>query len=176
MRRIGHEIMAGKPRRQAQTVPEADGKSLLLASGHTLRAKRVSGTELQGIVCVCLEDMADKVSEHIKEIDPKVLGHILREPSARNTAAAVALAALYCQKEFGDEPLMWVLPSDHYIGKEAVLGQALEEAKSSAEKGKLVTFGITPDQTGNRLWIYQMFRSHFGKNSPCRRIYRETGF
>ena len=39
---------------------------------------------------------------------------------------------------------MWVLPSDHYIGKLDVLEAALHSAVKSADDNKLVTFGITP--------------------------------
>ncbi len=131
-----------------------------------LRAARVSKTGLQDMVCVSLDGMADKVLEHIREMDQSAGLHILREPSARNTAAAVALAALYCQKEFGSESLIWVLPSDHYIGKEDVLGQALDEAKASAATGKLVTFGITPTRPETGYGYIKCARALPGKVSP----------
>lgn len=108
------------------------------------RASRVARTSVEHVVFVCLDDMAGNVLEHVSQLDPQAGRHILREPSARNTASAVALAALYCSKEFGDDQLLWVLPSDHYIGKEYVLEQALQAAAESAHSGKLVTFGITP--------------------------------
>ncbi|OIN85236.1 MAG: hypothetical protein AUJ12_10260 [Alphaproteobacteria bacterium CG1_02_46_17] len=108
------------------------------------RATRVAHVTTRDVVCVCLDDLADLVLQNIRQLDPDAGLHILREPSARNTAAAVALASLYCSREFGEECLIWVLPSDHYIGKEYVLEDALQAAAQSALQGKLVTFGITP--------------------------------
>lgn len=65
---------------------------------------------------------------------------IILEPAARNTAPAIALAALCC----ADDALMLVMPSDHLIGKEDVFLDAIERAKSAAMDGYLITFGIAP--------------------------------
>jgi mannose-1-phosphate guanylyltransferase len=69
-----------------------------------------------------------------------VSGAIILEPCARNTAPAIALAAL----EAGDAPLL-VMPSDHVIADEAAFAEAVARALPLAEDGWLVTFGITPD-------------------------------
>jgi mannose-1-phosphate guanylyltransferase len=68
------------------------------------------------------------------------VGAIILEPCARNTAPAIALAAL----EAGDAPML-VMPSDHVITDEAAFAQAVACALPLAEDGWLVTFGITPD-------------------------------
>ncbi len=65
---------------------------------------------------------------------------IILEPAARNTAPAIALAALCCD----DDALMLVMPSDHLIGKEDSFLDAIECAKPAASDGYLITFGITP--------------------------------
>lgn len=69
--------------------------------------------------------------------------HILSEPSARNTAACIGYAALEIVKKYGDG-IMCIFPSDHFIKDEEAFTKILKEAISVAEKGSLVTLGITP--------------------------------
>ncbi|MCB1559165.1 MAG: mannose-1-phosphate guanylyltransferase [Alphaproteobacteria bacterium] len=121
---------------------------LKLVDDHSLlqntidRAIKVTACPAHDIVCVCLEQLAEDI-RHVLS-DAGADGHILCEPMARNTAAAVALAAEYCARTFGSDCYIWVLPSDHYIGKLDVLHHAVEKAVQSASENKLVTFGITP--------------------------------
>ncbi|MGR4893936.1 mannose-1-phosphate guanylyltransferase/mannose-6-phosphate isomerase [Stenotrophomonas sp. LARHCG68] len=68
---------------------------------------------------------------------------ILLEPIGRNTAPAIAAAALEARRN-GDDPLLLVLPSDHLINDITRFHQAIAQAATIAEQGKLVTFGIQP--------------------------------
>ncbi len=68
---------------------------------------------------------------------------ILLEPVARNTAPAIAVAALEAVSN-GDDPLLLVLPSDHVIADVHAFQAALRTASAAAATGKLVTFGIEP--------------------------------
>jgi mannose-1-phosphate guanylyltransferase/mannose-6-phosphate isomerase len=68
---------------------------------------------------------------------------ILLEPVGRNTAPAIAVAALEATLDGGD-PVLLVLPSDHVIADEAAFRAAVLSALPAAEDGKLVTFGIVP--------------------------------
>ncbi|HYG05950.1 MAG TPA: mannose-1-phosphate guanylyltransferase/mannose-6-phosphate isomerase [Stenotrophomonas sp.] len=68
---------------------------------------------------------------------------ILLEPVGRNTAPAIAVAALEATRDGGDA-LLLVLPSDHVIADEATFQRVVREAVPAAEAGKLVTFGIVP--------------------------------
>ncbi len=68
---------------------------------------------------------------------------ILLEPVGRNTAPAIAVAALEATLEDGD-PVLLVLPSDHVIADEAAFRAAVLSALPAAQEGKLVTFGIVP--------------------------------
>ena len=68
---------------------------------------------------------------------------ILLEPVGRNTAPAIAVAALEATRE-GDDALLLVLPSDHVIADEAAFRRAVLAAVPAAQAGKLVTFGIVP--------------------------------
>ena len=68
---------------------------------------------------------------------------ILLEPLARNTAPAIAAAALEATRD-GADPLLLVLPSDHVIADAAAFRAAVRAASAAAEAGSLVTFGIVP--------------------------------
>ena len=68
----------------------------------------------------------------------------LLEPFGRNTAAAVALAALYVEATFGKNETLLVLPADHLIRDTAGFGASVERALVLARDGWLVTFGIPP--------------------------------
>ncbi|WP_018140510.1 mannose-1-phosphate guanylyltransferase/mannose-6-phosphate isomerase [Thioalkalivibrio sp. ALJ7] len=68
---------------------------------------------------------------------------ILLEPEGRNTAPAIALAALQAQAE-GRDPLLLVLAADHHIGDPDAFREAVARAVALAEAGYLVTFGIVP--------------------------------
>jgi len=70
---------------------------------------------------------------------------IILEPAARNTAAAITLAALAAEDDPGN-PCLLVMPSDHHLGRPQVLIDAARLAVSCARAGKFVTFGITPDR------------------------------
>jgi len=67
----------------------------------------------------------------------------LLEPTGRNTAPAIGVAALHYRLR-GEDPVMLVLPSDHLIRDVAAFQQAVELAMGPASEGKLVTFGIPP--------------------------------
>jgi len=91
-------------------------------------------------VIVASEAHADEISALFEDAaQPPTL---ILEPSARGTAAAIALAALAAQ---GDE-LLLVMPSDHLIRDVEAFLCAIEAAKAPAEEGWLVTFGIEPDR------------------------------
>ncbi len=68
---------------------------------------------------------------------------ILLEPVGRNTAPAIAIAALEAMRN-GDDAILLVLPSDHVISDEKSFQQAVKRALPAAAAGKLVTFGIVP--------------------------------
>lgn len=75
--------------------------------------------------------------------DPPKVRYLL-EPKGRNTAPAIALAALSCAQEHGLEAVMLVLPADHLIlDTEAFVACALEAAYQALQ-GQLVVFGISP--------------------------------
>ncbi|GAG01588.1 unnamed protein product, partial [marine sediment metagenome] len=68
----------------------------------------------------------------------------LLEPMGRNTAPAIAMAAMYLERKLGPQTIMLVMPADHLIRDEARFRSAVEEARSLAVRDYLVTFGIHP--------------------------------
>ena len=66
------------------------------------------------------------------------------EPMGRNTAPAIALAALEVQQRFGDKAVMLVMPSDHLIKDKKAFKKAVKEGAKLASLGYIATFGIHP--------------------------------
>ncbi|RLA17767.1 MAG: mannose-1-phosphate guanylyltransferase/mannose-6-phosphate isomerase [Gammaproteobacteria bacterium] len=101
---------------------------------------RLRGIEAMGSpLVICNEEHRFMVAEQLREIELKPQA-IMLEPVGRNTAPAVALAALAVEP---DEILL-ILPADHVIEDIATFQAAIAEAVAEAEKGHLVTFGIVP--------------------------------
>lgn len=66
------------------------------------------------------------------------------EPMGRNTAPAIALAALEIQQQYGDQAVMLVMPSDHLIKDKEAFKLAVKEGTKLALEGYIATFGIHP--------------------------------
>jgi mannose-1-phosphate guanylyltransferase len=69
---------------------------------------------------------------------------ILLEPVARNTAAAIAAAAVFVAERFGSDSVIHVLASDHAVTVDDNYRWSIEAAAAAARAGRLVTFGIAP--------------------------------
>ncbi len=70
---------------------------------------------------------------------------LLLEPFGRNTAPAIAAAALQAQAAHGDDAILLILAADHLIADQAAFSAAVVKACQLAAAGKIVTFGIKPD-------------------------------
>ena len=99
---------------------------------------RLDGLNIQSSVTICNEEHRFFVAEQLREIDK--LGSIILEPVGRNTAPAIALAALSSSE--GEDPLLLVLAADHVIQNKAAFTKTVINAIPLAEAGKLVSFGI----------------------------------
>ncbi len=95
------------------------------------------------VVTVTTESHYFAVLDQLRDVDEGLGHHVVAEPTGRNTAAAVALAALYAEPRF-DAPLLWIAPADHLIQRPDALSAALASAIEAAKRGKLVTFGVVP--------------------------------
>jgi len=104
---------------------------------------RLSGLgNLANPIIICNADHRFLVAEQCQQIDIKN-PTILLEPVGRNTAPAIAAAALQSLKDLDDSTLL-VLSADHVIQDVEVFHQAINIASSQAQDGKLATFGIVP--------------------------------
>ncbi|MDC9824081.1 mannose-1-phosphate guanylyltransferase/mannose-6-phosphate isomerase [Devosia sp. ZB163] len=83
------------------------------------------------------------VAEQAQEVGVATAA-VLLEPVARNTAAAIAAAALHARAAFGPGALIHVLASDHAVVVDDNYWWSVDAAAAAAKAGRLVTFGITP--------------------------------
>ena len=103
---------------------------------------------LQGIpdlappIVVCNDEHRFMVAEQLHEIGQQKSSIIL-EPIARNTAPALALAALHA-RTLGDNPILLVLSADHMIRDVAIFQAAVADAIMASQLGRLATFGVQP--------------------------------
>ena len=93
-------------------------------------------------VIVCNEEHRFLVAEQCRALDTG-WQRIVLEPEGRNTAPAIALAALEVCQTHGDGILL-VLPSDHLIADDEAFALAVKRAAAAAAEGALVTFGVKP--------------------------------
>ncbi len=105
---------------------------------------RLDGLPHQAPVVVCNDECRFVVAEQCRQVGVEP-GAIILEPAPRNTAPAVALAALRSVEEGGD-PLLLVLPADGFIGSADDFLAAVNRAVAHAESGKIVTFGVVPSR------------------------------
>ncbi len=110
------------------------------------RAMKCANAEASDVITVTGDIIHKETIHQLAEINPNAVKHLLSEPVGRNTAAAIAYAALYAQKNFGNDAILWILPSDHYIEDEAALTKALENAAQTAQDDYIVTFGMSPSR------------------------------
>ena len=107
---------------------------------------RVSDDRLYApAIVITNEDFRFLAAEQARELGVS-LSAILLEPSARNTAPAVAAAAAFVASRFGEDAILQVLASDHEIVSDTRYDDAIRTARDTAASGKLVTFGITPSE------------------------------
>lgn len=104
--------------------------------------RRLDGIDGMGpALLVCNESSRFIAAEQLREIGIED-ARILLEPVRRNTAPAIAAAALQAVAQ-GEDPLLLVLPSDHLIKDHAAFHAAIHDGREAAERGELVIFGIT---------------------------------
>jgi mannose-1-phosphate guanylyltransferase/mannose-6-phosphate isomerase len=98
-------------------------------------------------IVVCNESHRFLVAEQVQEMGAHPQAIVL-EPVGRNTAPAVAVAAMAAVADLPDrnaaDPLLLILPADHVIRNVQAFRAALAVGRKAAEEGKLVTFGVVP--------------------------------
>jgi len=110
-----------------------------------LTVARLSGMESADPLLICNEEHRFLAAEQMRQ-SGYTDARIILEPCGRNTAPAIALAALQLTKEADKEedPLMLVLAADHLIQDVEAFQNGITNAVPLARQGKLVTFGIVP--------------------------------
>lgn len=108
------------------------------------RALAIEGVD--EILTVTSRELYFKTLDEYTSVGTKgVALNFILEPFGRNTAAAVALAALQVAARHGPEAQILVLPADHLIKKTAAFTKAVGHAQSLAAEAWLVTFGVAPE-------------------------------
>ena len=121
-----------------QFLPLASDKTMVQETA--LRVAGIPGAA--GVTVVSHLEQRFLAAEQLRAVGCPPVLHLL-EPEARNTAPAIAAAALCIARE-DPNALLLVLPSDHAIGNVAAFRAAVGRAAALAARGKLVTFGIVP--------------------------------
>lgn len=105
---------------------------------------RLPKEQMSAPLIICNENHRFLAAEQMLRADIAHDG-ILLEPMGRNTAPAIALAAMLALKS-GDDPVLLVLAADHLIENHDAFASAIEQANVLANKDMLVTFGIVPSE------------------------------
>lgn len=124
--------------------PEQPKQLLPLTAEETmlqLTARRTAGESFARPIVVANAAHADQVDEQLASIEAEAQALIL-EPMGRNTAPAIALAAIAAGS--GSDPIL-VMPSDHVIADVDAFHAAIHAALPLVREGWLITFGIAPD-------------------------------
>lgn len=120
----------------------ADGQSLLQKA--FLRGAALS--DVKEILTVTNRELFFKTEDEFREVNStKLATSFILEPFGRNTAAAIAAAALHIANVHGEDTHMLVLAADHLIADQIAFSDAVGRAIELAGRGNLVTFGINPD-------------------------------
>jgi mannose-1-phosphate guanylyltransferase/mannose-1-phosphate guanylyltransferase/mannose-6-phosphate isomerase len=97
--------------------------------------------DLKNVRVVCGEQHFHEIARHIDAIGVPSEGKIIREPSGRNTAPAILLAAFH-SRHISPDSVLCIFPADHVIGNTASFHERLRVAIDLADRGDIVTFGI----------------------------------
>ena len=120
-----------------QYLPLASDNSMLQET-----VLRLKGSDHLAPLVICNEDNRFMVAEQLRAIKA-LQSPVILEPVGRNTAPAIALAALQATAN-GDDPLLLVLAADHVIQNNDAFLAAIDKAQALATQDKMVTFGIVP--------------------------------
>ena len=114
---------------------------------------------LENPIVVCNEEHRFIAAEQLRQINKNSNGIIL-EPEGKNTAPAIALAALH-ELNNNRDPILFVLSSDHIIQDENIFHQSIEVAKLLAKENKLVTFGAKAEKADTGYGYIEVDNSNY---------------
>ncbi len=138
---IGARLWPASRRLQPkQLLPLVDDRTMLRAT-----IDRVASLDSMGPPIVVTNGLHAAAIQNELASASRSEATLILEPIGRNTAPAIAVAALQAIEQM-DDPLLLVLPSDHTIADEEAFATAVRYAAEAAETGFLVTFGISPER------------------------------
>ena len=105
---------------------------------------RLDGLPVATPIVVCNEQHRFLVAEQLRQLDIESPSIVL-EPAGRNTAPAIAIAAIDALAK-DPEAVLLVLPADHHIADVGALQSAVTQALNVVDEGRLVTFGLIPNR------------------------------
>jgi mannose-1-phosphate guanylyltransferase len=105
---------------------------------------RLPKTKVEPPLLICNEDHRFLAAEQLRVANIAHAGIVL-EPVGRNTAPAIAIAAMLSMQD-GQDPLLLVLAADHLIENQTAFATAISDAEKLASDNNLVTFGIVPNE------------------------------
>ncbi|RYF70172.1 MAG: mannose-1-phosphate guanylyltransferase/mannose-6-phosphate isomerase [Comamonadaceae bacterium] len=126
---------------------QAFPKPFMKVGGSTLLQQAIERGQACGtdeLMVVTNKDHLFLTRDVLRQMADPPKATLLLEPKGRNTAPAIALAALQCARDFGGDTLMLVLSADHLVPDVDAFVASASEAFRLAEQGALVVFGISP--------------------------------
>lgn len=118
-----------------------DGQSLLQKT--FIRAGKTENVE--EILTVTNREVFFHTQDEYRAINPSIKTSYILEPNGRNTAPAIAAAALHLANSYDHKAVLLVLPADHLVQNQEGFADAVNQAVQLAQAGYLVTFGVKPN-------------------------------
>ena len=154
---------ASRRRRPKHFLPFAPGgRALLLATVERVRPV----VPRERILVVTAASQVVEVQATVRDLP---VDNVVVEPVARNTAAAIALAARTLERRGDGQAVMAVLPSDHVVTDEAAFSRVLEHAIAAAER-HIVTVGVPPRYPATGLGYLELGERSEGPAREVRRF------
>ncbi|MCE3268156.1 MAG: mannose-phosphate guanylyltransferase/mannose-6-phosphate isomerase [Burkholderiales bacterium] len=129
----------------------ADPKPFLkLSDGHSLLqntfSRAINLPDVNALITVTNEKLHFRMQDEYQQLnDNKIACDFILEPFGRNTAPAVATAALFAKEKYGEDEILLILPADHLISDGEAFNEAVHGAILAARQGYIATFGIKPE-------------------------------
>ena len=147
MRLLSVVLSGGAGTRLWPVSRQAYPKPFMQIGGSTLLQQAIERGQACGtgdLLIVTNRDHIFHTQNVLEQMADAPLTQFLLEPKGRNTAPAIALAALHCEKHFSPDTVMLVLSADHLIPNIDAFVASANEAARLAQEGALVVFGIPP--------------------------------
>ncbi|MDM0038510.1 mannose-1-phosphate guanylyltransferase/mannose-6-phosphate isomerase [Variovorax sp. J22G21] len=151
---------------------QAYPKPFMKLGGSTLLQQAIERGQACGtgdLMVVTNKDHLFLTKDVLRQMADPPKATLLLEPKGRNTAPAIALAALQCAKDFGGDTVMLVLSADHLVPDVDAFVASASQAFRLAEKGALVIFGVSPTNPDTGFGYVEV--EHVSRNSqPVKRF------